>query len=101
ALSSAARETLRMADIAQQMLEDTFRVLKTNDEKLLERIKEEDDTIDALYHSIKNYMAKLSQEFMSPKEAQRYVQILMFSTNLEHVGDVIDKNLMPLAQKKI
>lgn len=101
ALASASRETLRMADIAQQMLEDTLRVLKTNDEKLLARIKEEDDTVDKLYHCIKTYMAKLSQEFMSPKEAQRYVQILMFSTNLEHVGDVIDKNLMPLAQKKI
>lgn len=38
---------------------------------------------------------------MDPKEAQRYVQILTFSTNIEHIGDVIDKNLMALAQKKI
>jgi len=101
ALASAARETLRMGDIIQQMLEDTFKVLKTNDEKLLERIRLEDDTVDRLYGGIKNYMAKLSQEFMDPKEAQRYVQILTFSTNIEHVGDVIDKNLLPILQKKI
>lgn len=101
ALASCARETLRMGDIIQQMLEDTLKVLKTNDEKLLERIKEEDNTVDRLYGAIKNYMAKLSQEFMDQKEAQRYVQILTFATNIEHVGDVIDKNLMPLAQKKI
>jgi phosphate:Na+ symporter len=101
ALAAATRETLRMADIAQQMLEDTFRVFKTNDEKLLEKIKQEDDTLDGLYHHIKTYMSRLSEESMSAKEAQRYVQVLMFSTNLEHVGDVIDKNLLPLAQKKL
>lgn len=101
ALSSAARETLRMGDIIQKMLEDTLKVFKTNDEKLLEQIREEDDTVDKIYGSIKNYMARLSQEFMDPKEATRYVQILTFSTNIEHVGDVIDKNLMPLALKKI
>ena len=101
ALASAARETLRMGDIIQQMLEDTLKVFKNNDEKLLERVREEDDTVDKIYGSIKHYMARLSQEFMDPKEAVRYVQILTFSTNIEHVGDVIDKNLMPLALKKI
>ncbi len=101
ALAAAARETLRMGDIIQKMLEDTFTVLRTNDEKLLIKIKEEDNTVDRIYNQIKNYMAKLSQEFMDQKEAQRYVQILTFSTNIEHVGDVIDKNLMPILQKKI
>lgn len=101
ALSSAARETLRMADILQKMLEDTLLAFKNNDEKLVTVIKEEDHTVDKIYHNLKNYMARLSQEFMEKKEAQRYVQILTFSTNLEHIGDVIDKNLMPLAQKKI
>lgn len=101
ALASAARETLRMGDIIQKMLEDTLKVFKSNDERMLSRIREEDDTVDRLYNGIKNYMARLSQEFMDPKEANRYVQVLTFSTNLEHIGDVIDKNLMALAQKKI
>ncbi|MEM8834079.1 MAG: Na/Pi cotransporter family protein [Pseudomonadota bacterium] len=101
ALASATRETLRMADIVQQMLDDTITVLKTNDKTLLEKVRAEDDVIDRLYEQIKIYMAKLSQEFMDEKEAQRYIQVLTFSTNLEHAGDVIDKNLMPLALKKI
>jgi phosphate:Na+ symporter len=29
------------------------------------------------------------------------VEILNFTTNLEHIGDIIDKNLMELASKKI
>jgi phosphate:Na+ symporter len=101
ALSSATRETLRMADMVQQMLDDTITVFKTNDRALLNKVREEDDVIDSLYEQIKIYMAKVNQEFMNEKEAQRYVQVLTFSTNLEHAGDVIDKNLMPLALKKI
>lgn len=101
ALASATRETLRMADMVQQMLDDTITVYKNNDMRLLERVRAEDDVIDKLYAQIKTYMAKLSQEFMDPEEAGRYVEVLTFSTNLEHAGDVIDKNLMPLALKKI
>lgn len=101
ALSSAARETLRMADLVQGMLEDTIRALGGTDEKVIEKIRERDDVVDKIYSSIKRYMARLTQEFMDPKEAQRYMQILTFATNLEHSGDVIDKNLMPMALKKI
>lgn len=101
ALAAATRETLRMADMVQEMLEDTIHVFKTNDITLLEKVRNEDDVIDNLYMQIKLYMAKLSQEFMDPQEARRYVQVLTFSTNLEHAGDVIDTNLMPLALKKI
>ncbi len=101
ALVSAARETLRMADVVERMLEDTLKAFKTNDESLVHRIQERDDIIDSLYTAIKHYMARLTQEAMDSKDAQRYVQILTFSTNLEHAGDVIDKNLMPLALKKI
>lgn len=101
ALSNASRETLRMAEMVQQMLTDAMTALRTNNEKLVLRIREEDDVIDRLYGQIKNYMARMAQEFMDKREAQRYVQILMFSTNLEHAGDVIDKNLLPLVNKKI
>lgn len=101
ALSNAARETMRMAELFQEMLVDTMTALTTNNEKLAGRIKEEDDTIDRIYGQIKNYMARLSQQFMDEREAQRHLQILMFSTNIEHAGDVVDKNLLPLVHKKI
>jgi phosphate:Na+ symporter len=38
---------------------------------------------------------------MSEVDSRRYVEILTFTTNLEHIGDIIDKNLMELAAKKI
>ncbi len=101
ALSNAARETLRMAEMLQGMLEDSLTALRENDERMVSRIRARDDIIDRIYAALKIYMARLSQEFMEEKEGRRYVQILTFATNIEHSGDVIDKNLMPMALKKI
>lgn len=100
ALSSAVRETLRMADVLEQMLGDTLTAFKNNDDSMVAIIKEKDDQIDKLYSAIKNYMARLTEEFMDSKEAQRYLQILTFATNIEHSGDIIENNLMSMALKK-
>lgn len=101
ALASASRETLRMADILENMLEGTITVLKTNDMAQVRRIKEDDNILDALNQSIKLYAAKVSQEALEPKEGLLTVKVLGFSTNLEHAGDIIDKGLMVMAEKKI
>lgn len=101
ALSNAGREALRMAEMLQGMLEDSIVALRDNDERMVSRIRERDDVIDRIYGALKIYMARLTQEFMDEKEGRRYVQILTFATNIEHSGDVIDKNLMPMALKKI
>src|SRR5258708_34162802 len=50
---------------------------------------------------MKLYLIKASKAEMNDEERQGYVEILTFTTNLEHVGDIIDKNLMELATKKI
>ena len=101
ALTGAAQETLRLADIVESMLNDTFKVFETDDMALLQRTRERDNVLDSLYREIKLYMTRLSQEEFDQKEADKYVQILTFSTNLEHAGDIIDKSLLDLAEKKI
>lgn len=101
ALAGAARETLRMAEFVEEMLEETITTFQKSDARLVKKIKENDDTVDTIYNNIKLYMTNLSRQKMDSDEADRYVQILTFSTNLEYVGDIIDKNLMELAEKKI
>ena len=101
ALACAARETLRMAEMVQKMLENTIHAFEQNDMAIIQKIRTKDDTVDQLYGSIKHYMTQLSQESLDPKEADRYIQVLTFSTNLEHIGDIIDNSLMELAQTKV
>lgn len=101
ALSSAGREALRMADLVQSMMEDTIVALRTNDETIVYRIRARDDVLDKLNKAVKLYMAKMARESLDPEDTQQYVRTLTFATNLENVGDTIDKSLMEMALKKI
>lgn len=101
ALMSAARETLRLGDIVLAMLKDFMTVLDADDSRKIKNFKATDDIIDALYEQIKLYLIKISRAPLTEKQSARHMQILMFATNLEHVGDIIDRNLFALAEKRL
>lgn len=100
ALAAAARETLRMGEEVERMLAKTIDVLSANDPALIRELEQADDKIDLLHEAIKLYVTRLSREELDRRESERVVDILTFTTNLEHIGDIIDKNLMELAAKK-
>ncbi len=101
ALSAAMRETLRMADVLQKMLEQSIVVLRDNDDAALKKIRKQDDIIDGLYKSVKLYLAKMTRESLDPDEADQHMQVLSFASNIENAGDLIDKSLMEMGAKKI
>ncbi|HVY00834.1 MAG TPA: Na/Pi cotransporter family protein [Pseudorhodoplanes sp.] len=101
ALACAMRETLHLGDRVADMLRQALQALEKSDTKLVKDVEKADDAVDRLHEAIKLYLVKVSKAEMSDEESQRYVEILTFTTNLEHVGDIIDKNLMELATKKI
>ena len=101
AIASAARETLRMGDVVERMLARCIDVFRSNDAKLAREIEDMDDIVDRLHEAIKLYLTRLSRQELDEHESRRYVEVLTFTTNLEHIGDIIDKNLMELANKKI
>ena len=100
ALACATRETLKIGDVVREMLHGTIDVLRNDDGILRKEIEALDDEVDTLYESIKLYLARLTREELDSEESARSIEILSFTTNLEHVGDIIDKNLMELAAKK-
>ena len=101
ALAMAARETLRMGDIIEQMLAKSLRVLQQNDDQLRREVEAADDDVDQLHEAIKLYLTRLSRSELDDDDSRRAFDIIAFTTNLEHVGDIVDKNLMELAAKKI
>lgn len=101
ALTGATREALRMGDAVKFMLTSAGDVLRANDANLRKSVEAQDDVVDRLHEAIKLYLTRLTEEELDKAESQRSIEILSFTTNLEHVGDIIDKNLMELAGKKI
>jgi phosphate:Na+ symporter len=100
ALADAAREVLHMGDLVEIMLQKVMRALMTNDRALVAEVSHMDNAVDRLDEAIKLYVAKLTGNSLDEREARRAMEIVSFSINLEHVGDIIDKNLSELADKK-
>ena len=101
ALGCALRETLNLGDRVADMLRQTIDVLERNDPKAVKAIEAADNAVDQLYEAIKLYLVQVSRNELGEEDGKRYVEILTFTTNREHIGDIIDKNLMELATKKI
>ena len=101
ALANAARETLHMGDTVEAMLKQVMTALMTNNRALVAEVARMDNTVDSLNEAIKLYLTNLTRSNLDEREAKRAMEIVSFAINLEHVGDIIEKNLSELAAKKI
>jgi phosphate:Na+ symporter len=101
ALADAARETLHMGDHVEIMLRKVMEAMMTNDRALVDQVSRMDNSVDGLDEAIKLYVTKLTRGSLDEREGQRAMEIVSFAINLEHIGDIIDKNLSELATKKI
>jgi phosphate:Na+ symporter len=83
------------------MLAGLMTVLKSSDQDLAETLRRRDDEIDRLYSAIKRYLAQISREALEAHESRRWTDIIQFTINMEHVGDIIERLLLDVAERKI
>jgi phosphate:Na+ symporter len=101
AISCAAREALHQADVVETMMVGMLRVIKENDLELAEDLRKKDDTVDELYSAIKYYLTKISREALGEEESRRWTDIISFTINMEQIGDIIERILLDIEDKKI
>lgn len=101
ALSAAARETVRMVGIVQLMLKQAMEAMEGNDRKLCEETARLDDSVDRLYSEIKLYLTDMTRSELNDAESARAFEILSFTTNLEHAGDVVELSLLNTIREKV
>jgi phosphate:Na+ symporter len=75
--------------------------MMTNDRGLVDQVSKADNAVDGLDEAIRLYLTKLTRGSLDEREGKRAMEIISFAINLEHIGDIIDKNLSELATKKI
>src|SRR4030065_956350 len=92
ALVQASRESLRSADIVQEMLTKALTVLMTDDRALQEKVELMDDDVDLLDREVKLFLTKLSRESLSEGQAGRERGVKLFFDSMESIGDVIAKH---------
>jgi phosphate:Na+ symporter len=101
AISCAAREALHQADIVETMMRGILPVMRNNDLELAEQLRKLDDTVDELYSAIKFYLTQISREALSERESRRWTDIVSFTINMEQIGDIIERVLQDIEDKKI
>ena len=101
AISCAAREALHLADLVETMLNGLKTVWQTDDDKLGAELRGLDDQVDSLYSAIKYYMTKISRSELDEAEGRRWTEIIGFTINMEQVGDLVERVLQDVEDKKI
>lgn len=100
ALASASRECLRMADVINIMLTPVMRLYEQTDEQAAKTILGLEQQINTMHQDIKLYVADIAEDGLSDQDKERKIALINFAVNLESAGDVIAKNLLPLADTK-
>jgi len=102
ALEQARKEIVREARIVQEMIDDTLRVFDSRDLKLSETVSLKDFRADVLRNAVVPYLTKLAQNsVLSEEQSAQEIKLLYIAAFIESIGDIIDKNIMPLARKKL
>lgn len=100
ALGQAMREIMRMADLSAEMLRLSIQAFEDGAKDLPKQIGALDNQLDDMETAIKHYLIQINDELLTTEQSQRELTLLSISTELEAIGDIIDRQLMRLARRK-
>lgn len=99
-LANAARETLRMGDALEQMLELWSKVMhgEPRQEKELRKLA---DDVEVLHIAIKLYLAQMPKEDLAEEELKRWAEIIEMSLNLQQASEILERMGSEVADKSL
>ncbi|MCQ6256173.1 Na/Pi cotransporter family protein [Pseudomonas sp. Q11] len=100
ALANAARETLRIGDLIETMLEAMLDVLRGGQSAVTQQVRSMGDDVEALCSAIKLYMAQMPREDLSEQDSRRWAEIIELAINLKLASDLIERMLRKVQQQK-
>jgi phosphate:Na+ symporter len=101
ALANAARETLRMADQVEAMLKGSAEAFRGADRDAAKSVSRMDDSVDRLHRAVHAYLARIPRESLGEEEARRLAEVQAFAIALEHAADVVERDLVRHAAKRL
>jgi len=83
------------------MVKDCLRCYEESDLDLASDIEGRDDKVDILNREIRFYLARLGQEAMTREQANRQMELISLSNDIENAGDLVNRNILRLARRKV
>ena len=109
AIDLARNEISRMSKIFGRMLEAIIEPFKSNDPQqdkkypqlsLVEGIEMREEKLDFLEEHIVIYLRKIGRQELSGRQIQEVYGMMSIVNDIESIGDIIEKNMIPLIAKK-
>lgn len=109
AVKLAQTEMLRMIKILSRMLDACFHPFINDEPKqdevyaqlsLIDGIDMREEKIDFLEEHITNYLFQVSRGELNASQAEEAFSLISMADNMESVGDIIHRNIVPLIYKK-
>ncbi|MDY6227332.1 MAG: Na/Pi cotransporter family protein [Clostridium sp.] len=100
AAGQVAKETLRMANKAKKGLTLAIEAFEKNDEKLIQKVYDNEAIINSLNEAITTYLVKLSKRELSDKESKIVAATFHVINDIERIGDHAE-NIAELTIQKI
>ncbi len=101
AIDQVRRELVRLGELNQSMLDQTFSVVTTGTHQDIARLQQAEHDINSLHGAIITYLAKLSQKNLVEPQATQLNDCIGIANYLENVGDIIENNLLSGAVKRM
>jgi len=93
ALANASREILRQADEIRAMLAGVWAAYQQASADLARQVRQRDDHVDELHTAIKQYLSLIPADELNPRDSELRFGLLHFASQLESIGDLIDRDL--------
>lgn len=100
ALASAKRELLLMGETVEQMFRPVMDLMAGADGERIGAVRDLDTEVNRRHRDIKLFIAEMTRGKLSEDEARRGLELTDVAINMEHIGDIIAKTLLPLADEK-
>ncbi|MCP4155083.1 MAG: Na/Pi cotransporter family protein, partial [bacterium] len=101
ALDAVQHELKRMGKRVDLMNTAMMPAVLTGNKESLQNVREMDEEVDILYKHIVNFLAKISQLQLNEYKTNKMVKLMGAANELEHIGDLIEVNMMELGQRRI
>ncbi|TDF83141.1 Na/Pi cotransporter family protein [Pseudomonas sp. H9] len=100
ALANAVRETLRVGDLVDNMLDAMHSVLLGTQTAMTQQVRSLGEDVEALNNAIKLYLAQMPREDLSAQDSKRWAEIIELAINLKLASDLIERMLRKVQQQK-
>ncbi len=101
ALSNAQQETVRMTELLDRMFDTAIESLNTQKLEPLKSLKLLDDRLNGYQDAIHAYLVDLTREEMSAEASRRALEIMLYVSNIEHAGDILQLNFADRLKAKV